>query len=211
MDSYKETFETWNYLAKAYQDKFMSLDLYNKSYDDFCDFVKDENPLVLELGCGPGNITQYITKRRPDFKIDAIDVATNMIDAARKNCPGVNFIVLDIREIDTIKKKYDAIICGFCIPYLSQADLENLVIDCGQLLNDNGVFYLSFVDGVYADSGYQMGSGGYRTYFYYHNLVDITKTLEIQRFKVLKLITVDYCKADNHIEVHAIVIAQKKS
>ncbi|WP_298263440.1 hypothetical protein [uncultured Lutibacter sp.] len=32
MDTYKETFITWNTIAKFYQDKFMDLDIYNDTY-----------------------------------------------------------------------------------------------------------------------------------------------------------------------------------
>ena len=56
MDKYKETFKTWNKVASLYEDKFMDLDLYNNTYDYFCELVKD-NAKILEIGCGPGNIT----------------------------------------------------------------------------------------------------------------------------------------------------------
>lgn len=57
---YKETFETWNKGASMYQDKFMDLDLYNENYDFFCDSLNKPNSKILEIGCGPGNITKYI-------------------------------------------------------------------------------------------------------------------------------------------------------
>ena len=49
MDSYKETFETWNKVAQMYQDKFMDLDLYNETYDLFCDTIVTENSKILDL------------------------------------------------------------------------------------------------------------------------------------------------------------------
>ena len=209
MDSYKETFETWNKVAQIYEDKFMSLDLYNETYDAFCDLITSENPEVLELGCGPGNITRYVAKKRPDYKIEAIDVASNMIELARKNCPTVDFKVLDVRAIETIKKKYDAIICGFCIPYLAHSDFSKLVADCHQLLNDKGLLYLSFVDGDYADSGYQSGNSGDRTYFYYHSIRDVNTELEKYSFKLQQITPVLYAKNNKEQEVHTVIIAQK--
>ncbi len=47
---------------------FMNLDLYNDSYDTFCDQVKIKNATILEIGCGPENITKYLLKKRLDFK-----------------------------------------------------------------------------------------------------------------------------------------------
>ncbi len=209
MDSYKETFETWNKVAQMYQDKFMDLDLYNETYDLFCDLIDIENPKILELGCGPGNITKYIYTIRPYFAIEAIDVAPNMIELAMKNCPEVTFKIMDIRHIYQLQSKYNAIICGFCIPYISRSELTQLITNSYHLLSESGVLYLSFVDGNYSDSGYQVGKSGDRTYFYYHSLVSVTKALEKQGFRLLHLLPILYSKNDETKEVHTVIIAQK--
>lgn len=209
MDSYKETYETWNKIAQLNQDKFMDLDLYNETYDLFCNTIVTENSKILELGCGPGNITKYIHEKRPDFAIEAIDVAPNMIELAKKNCPEVSFKIMDIRQIYQLQSKYNAIICGFCIPYISRSELTQLIINSHHLLSESGVLYLSFVDGNYSDSGYQAGSSGDRTYFYFHSLVSVTKVLEKQGFKLLHLHPVLYSKNDETKKVHTVIIAQK--
>ena len=85
MDTYKETFVTWNKVAKLYQDKFMDLDLYNDTYDTFCDQVNIRNATILDIGCGPGKITKYLLNKRPDFRIEGIDISPNMIELAKKN------------------------------------------------------------------------------------------------------------------------------
>ena len=58
MDRYKETFETWNKMASLYQERFMDLDLYNETYDFICNAVVKEKAKILEIGCGPGNISR---------------------------------------------------------------------------------------------------------------------------------------------------------
>lgn len=68
MNTSKSTIETWDKLASQYQDKFMNLDLYNDTYDLFCSRIVKKEASVLELGCGPGNITKYMLSKRPDFK-----------------------------------------------------------------------------------------------------------------------------------------------
>jgi trans-aconitate methyltransferase len=84
MDKYQETFETWNKLASLYEERFMELDLYNVSYDFICDSIEKVNAKVLEIGCGPGNITRYLLAKRPDFDIFGIDIAPNMIKKKKK-------------------------------------------------------------------------------------------------------------------------------
>ena len=97
MDRYKETYETWNKVASLYQDKFMDLDLYNSTYDYICETIPKEKARLLDVGCGPGNITRYLLSKRPDFDIFGIDIAPNMVALAKKNNPSAGFAIMDSR------------------------------------------------------------------------------------------------------------------
>lgn len=208
MDKYQETFKTWNKIAKVYEDKFMDLDLYNDTYNVFFHLISKTNASILEIGCGPGNITKYLLTKNTNLKIKGIDISPKMIELAKKNNPLAEFQVLDSRDISSIKNKFDAIVCGFCIPYLSKSDCKTLIKDCKKLLNDYGVLYLSFVEGDYKNSGFISGSAGNRAYFYYHNLDDLQTELKTNAFSTKELFYKDYKKA-NKTEVHTILIAKK--
>ena len=209
MDKYLETFETWNKVAKLYEDKFMDLDLYNDTYDKFCELLSKKKSTILEIGCGPGNITKYLLAKRPDFEILGTDISPNMIELAKINCPKAEFEVIDSRKIENIKNKFDAIICGFCLPYLSELDVEKFIIDCRNLLTENGIIYVSFVEGENEKSGYLKGSSGDRTYFYYHNLKNLINQFEMNNFKKQRVIRKSYEKNDKTEEIHTIIIAEK--
>ncbi len=210
MDSYRETFETWNKIASQYQEKFMYLNIYDATYDFFCNSVSKDKPTILEIGCGPGNITKYLLSKRPDFNIDAIDVAPNMIELAQKNNPSANFKVMDCRDIQTLATTYDGIICGFCLPYLSNAHSVKLILDSYILLTENGILYLSFVEGEPIKSGFQTSNSGDRVYFYYHNLEQLSQTLEEKGFEIPRVFKVNYDKSDKGSETHTIVLTRKK-
>lgn len=211
MDRYKETFETWNKVAFLYQDMFMDLDLYNNTYDFICNHINKENPKILEIGCGPGNITKYLLSKRPDFDIYGIDIAPNMIELAKKNNPTANFAIMDGRQIDGIKSKYDGIVCGFCLPYMSQTDGQKLITDCYNLLNENGLIYISFVEGDPIESDFQTGSSGDKIYFYFHNLNELTEQLKKNYFEQINVFKVNYQKTKNKIDIHTIITAVKKT
>ena len=187
----------------------MDLDLYNDTYDKFCELIVKENPSIFEIGCGPGNITKYLINKRPDFKIEAIDVSPKMIELAKINIPTADFMIMDSRDIDKIKTKYDAVISGFCIPYLSVNDCMKLINDCNNLLTEKGIIYLSFVDGEYNKSGYLTGSSGDRTYFYYHSLDFLTNKLKSNSFEIINHFEKEYNKRDGSKEIHTIIIAEK--
>ncbi len=211
MDRYKETFETWNKFASLYQDRFMDLDLYNETYDFVCNSITRKNAKLLEIGCGPGNITKYLLSVRPDFDIFGIDIAPNMIELAKKNNPTASFAIMDSRHIDEIKTKYDGIVCGFCLPYLSHTDSQKFITDCYNLLNEDGLLYISFVEGDPNKSDFQIGPSGDRSYFYFYNLNDLNTQLVGNNFDDFKIFKVEYKKNETDIDIHTILTAKKKT
>ncbi len=210
MDRYKITFETWDKVASLYQDSFMDIHLYDDTYNTFCQLIKMKSPKILEIGCGPGNITKYILSQRPDFEIKAIDVSPNMIKLAKKNNPTADFEVMDCREIDMLMEKFDAIMCGFCMPYLSKEDCAKFIKDCSLLLKGNGILYLSTIEGDYNKSGFETSSSGQdKAYVYYHQEKYLRKKLNENNFELIELVRKEYVKGEIN-SIHIIFIAKKK-
>lgn len=209
MNPDQETFDTWNKVAAVYQDKFMNFDLYNETYDYICNAVTTPNAKLLEIGCGPGNITKYLLSKRPDFDIFGIDIAPNMIELAKANNPAASFAVMDTRDIKSLDTRYDAIVGGFCLPYLSQHESNELILRAYALLNAEGLIYLSFVDGEPAQSGFKTGGYG-RVYFNYHHLDDLKAQLIKTGFGTMEIFKVPYKTSETGFDIHTIVIAKKK-
>ncbi len=205
----KETIETWNKVALLYQDKFMNLTIYDRTYDKYCDLLKKKGSNVLDIGCGPGNITKYLLRKRPDLQVTGVDAAPRMIELARKNNPESKFMEMDCRRIDTLTSGFEGVVIGFCLPYLSENDCRKLVADCSLLLKENGAMYLSFVEGENDQSGFQVGSSGQRMFFYYHTLEKIKKLLSENHFELPEIIKVDYKKNPDLTEVHTVLLTRK--
>ncbi len=208
MDKYKETFATWNKVAKIYQDKFMDLELYNDTYTSFCKRLTP-TAAILELGCGPGNVTRHLLNYSPDFKVLATDMAPNMIELAKINVPEARFKLLDARELNSVNEDFDAIVIGFCLPYLSKDDCEKLLLDSRSILNKSGLIYLSFIEGNYADSGYQEGSTGDRSYVCFYEENNINQRLRANGFSIVDTARIVYPRKDSQ-ENHIVIIAKKK-
>ena len=208
MDKYKETFDTWNKVAALYQEKFMDLDLYNNTYNYICDHITKPNAKLLDIGCGPGNITRYLLSKRPDFDVFGIDIAPNMIELARNNNPAADFSVMDCRQIISLDKKYDGIICGFCLPYLSLQESNELILNAYNLLNNNGLLYLSFVEGDPKKSDFKVGSSG-RVYFQFYDLDELKAQLRMAMLSEMVTYKVNYKVSEEEYDVHTILIARK--
>jgi ubiquinone/menaquinone biosynthesis C-methylase UbiE len=208
MDKYESTFNTWNKVALLYQEKFMELELYNDSYNDFCKLLPS-SAKILEIGCGPGNITRYLLQKDPGYKITGLDVAPAMLELARINNPAAVFIEMDCRKLEEIKEKFDGLMCGFCLPYLSKEDVEKLLSDATRLMEEGGIIYLSYIEAAYEHSGFEAGSTGDESYVYYHQEDFIEQLLKNNDLIIEKSIKQAYPTNDNNKQVHTIFIAQK--
>lgn len=207
MSHHEETYQTWNKVAQLYQEKFMGLVLYNDSYALFADAIQKPTPVILEVGCGPGNITKHLLSLRDDFKILGIDFAPHMIELARKNNPAAQFEVMDARDILKLNNTYDGIIAGFCLPYLSKEESLQLIRDAFSLLHQNGMLYISFVEGDPTLSGFHTASTGDRTYFYYHELDVLKNEIMSCGFDIPVILKVNF--EGTKSEIHTILLAKK--
>ncbi len=209
-NKYLETIATWNKIAGIYEEKFMDLNLYDDSYDSFCDSLEIKNARVLDIGCGPGNITRYLLRRNPSLRIMGIDTSEKMIELAAKNNPQAEFKVLNCLDISSFYKKYNGLIGGFVIPYLSPEDCSTFITQCSEILQSKGLLYLSFVDGDPKNSGFISTNSGDRTYFYYHPLNSIKKDLEKNGFEVSAPVLKPFTKSNGESESHTILLAVLK-
>ena len=207
MDKSQAAAEIFNKYANAYQDKFMDLDLYNDSFDIFCSSIAKENAGILEIACGPGNITRYLLKKRPDFKILGIDLSPNMIDLAKTNNPAAAFQLMDGRNISTLHKKYDGVMCGFGLPYLSKEEAVQFIGDAAGLLNPGGILYLSTMEDDYGKSGFKSSSSGDQMYIHYHQADYLTAALKENGFKIIDLRRKDYPEQDGTTTIDLLIVA----
>jgi 2-polyprenyl-3-methyl-5-hydroxy-6-metoxy-1,4-benzoquinol methylase len=211
MDKLAATIKTYNKCAVAFQNKFMEMDLYNNSYNHFCNRVEITNPRILEIACGPGNITKYLLSKRPDFNILAIDLAEKMVELAKKNNPTADFRVMDCRDILSLHEKFDAIICGFCMPYLSNEECSKLIADMAVLLNPGGTVYFSTMEGNDSRSGFENTSfsGENQVYVYYHQSEFLKNQLEKYGFENIELMIQEYPEPDGTFTNDLIFLARK--
>ena len=210
MDRYQITFQTWDKVADVYQNLFMDMQLYNDTYSAFCNLIEKNGAKIFEIGCGPGNITKYLLTQKPDFKIEAIDIAPNMIKLAQANNPQATFRVMDCREIDTTAEKFDGIMCGFTMPYLSVEDCGKLIKASSELLNRGGIFYCSAIEGNYENSGFEVGSNPENKMFVYYHQEELLRNLLVEnRFEIVETFRKNYQRSDREVSTHLILIARK--
>nr|WP_068892821.1 class I SAM-dependent methyltransferase [Pedobacter panaciterrae] len=179
--------DAFNKSAKIYQDKFMDVSLFADTFNLFCNNMPVDNANILDIACGPGNITKYLLDRKPDYEILGIDLSTKMIELARANNPTAKFQLMDCRDIGRIEKRFDGITCGFCLPYLTREEAIELIANASKLLNQSGVFYLSTMEDDYTESRFQISSTGDQVYVNYHQEDYLSKAFRENNFEIIDL------------------------
>jgi 2-polyprenyl-3-methyl-5-hydroxy-6-metoxy-1,4-benzoquinol methylase len=208
MDKYQIIVDTFDRRAQQYQDKYMDISLYSQTFDAFCQLISQPNADILELACGPGNVTQYLLSQRPDFNILATDLAPAMLELGKTNNPQATFELMDCRDIGKLTQKFDAIMCGFCLPYLSKEEVITLINDAKHLLKPGGVIYLSTMEDSYDKSCLQTGSNGDQMYTHYHPAQNLTDPLTANGFEIVQLLRQRYPEQSDDAPTDLIVIAR---
>ncbi|MFT3793192.1 class I SAM-dependent methyltransferase [Flavobacterium sp.] len=209
MDKSTAAAAVFDKLADVYQSKYMDVSLYADSLDLFCRQAKADAQ-VLELACGPGNITQYLLNKRPDLKILGTDLAPNMIALARANNASAQFEIMDCRQINRIQKQYDALMCGFCLPYLSKEEALQLIVDAATIVRPGGIFYLSTMEDDYAKSGIEFSSSGDSMFMHYHESGYLKQALGDNGFEIIDCQRISY-EHHNKPTTDLILVASKSA
>lgn len=187
MDKKQMVINVFSKNAELYQERYMDVAAYSDMLDIFCNSIAKDKANLLDIACGPGNITKYVLSQKPGFEILGIDISPAMLALAAANNPTATFREIDCRDISKLSATYNGIIIGFCLPYLSREEVVKLFRDCAALLLPGGVLYISTMEDSYEKSGIDRSSSGDEVYIYYHESGYLHKSLEEIGFTVKEL------------------------
>jgi predicted TPR repeat methyltransferase len=100
---------------------------------------------VLDLGSGSG-VPTAARFAEHGMRLTGIDVAANMVAAARRQVPGAAFQQADFRSLTFEAGRFDAITAFFSLLMLSKAEIEETLPRIRQWLRPGGIFAFSMVD-----------------------------------------------------------------
>ncbi len=126
--------------------------------------------------------------------------------------PSAHFEVMDCRRIAQISLHFDAVLCGFVMPYLSKEDCFQLIKNIHPLLYPGGIIYFSVIEDEYKESGYEISSDGEHTlYVYYHDENYLTNCLKNEGFECIQVIRKDYPKTEGVYATHTVFVVKKQN
>lgn len=133
---------------------------------------------MLDVACGPGNVSAFLVRERPDLQVLGIDLAPNMVRLAQTHVPSASFLVHDCRYLPDLGRVFDGIAYAFGLNYLNQADAEQFFESLSKILTPNGVLYLSTMLGPREHSRLQTSSSGDQIYMYYRPKREIEQLVQ---------------------------------
>lgn len=157
----------FNAHAASYAQKYADVSAYAHSFSALTARLAPDAS-VLELACGPGNISKYVLAIRPDLKWIGTDLAPNMIDIARCGNPSAQFELMDSMALDQRPESFQCILAGFLLPYIAPNQLPELLQKCHAKLSGNGYLYCSFIEGHATESCWETGSQGDKIFMHYY-------------------------------------------
>lgn len=143
--------------------------------NEFTRLIK--GPKILDVGCGPGHDTDYLTRRR--FDCLGIDLSKEMIKYAKKNFKG-KFRIMDFFNLDFKKNTFDGIWCSSAISHVAKRDLDKILKSFLKILKEDGVLGIIVPQ---TKKWYRKKNGNrvFTTFYEY----EIKKYLIKSRFKIL--------------------------
>jgi ubiquinone/menaquinone biosynthesis C-methylase UbiE len=133
---------------------------------------------VLDVACGPGNVSAYLVRERPDLQVLGIDLAPSMVRLAQTHVPSASFLVHDCRHLADLDRVFDGIAYAFGLNYLNKEDAEQFFESLSKVLAPNGVLYLSTMSGPTEHSGLETSSSGDQIYVYYRPKQEIEQLVQ---------------------------------
>lgn len=128
--------------AASYAQKFGDVSAYAPALEELAKALP-QGAQVLDVGCGPGNLAQWMLARRPDLRWLGIDLAPAMVQIATAALPQARFEQLDVRDLHQLQEPFNALVLSFCLPYLNEAEATELFSQCRRLLKPGGHLYIS--------------------------------------------------------------------
>jgi trans-aconitate 2-methyltransferase len=73
---------------------------------------------VVDLGCGPGNLTALLVERWPGARVVGLDSSAEMIEKARATTPAAEFRVADLRDWATGADQVDVLVSNATLQWV---------------------------------------------------------------------------------------------
>lgn len=137
----KNVLEVFNLVAEDYVNYFGNDWEFIAEINSFIQSV-GVNANVLDLGCGSGYITNYLSQNK--LNSVGIDFSSKMIEIANKNFPLDKFIKMDISDVANYFKEdtFNGLLSIYSLYFIPKNEIDKVLFSLSKILKDNGKMLL---------------------------------------------------------------------
>jgi ubiquinone/menaquinone biosynthesis C-methylase UbiE len=195
--------------SSQFDKKIGSLKSYDESYTHFVVNAERKKHL-LDLACGPGNVSSFIKTLEPNIEITCVDLSNEMLKIARDKIGEGDFYTSDILNIDIPYKKYDLITCAFGIPYIKSSEVEKFANEVNRFSQKGTAVYISCMSGDTIEKEPMSFAENQTLPVQRHQNTDIITIFEIFDFEMTDFRTQDYKEPDGSFTTDMIFNFRKR-
>lgn len=134
--------------------------------------------LVLDVGCAGGTKSRWLKEH--GLRVVGIDLSEKMIDIAKRECPDVDFRVMDMCDIGTLPEMFGGIFAQASFLHLPKKEVPGVVASCVSRLETGGLLYAAVKEvrpgrGEEADVTENDYGYDYTRFFSYFTLEDMKR------------------------------------
>ncbi|MEN8907283.1 MAG: methyltransferase domain-containing protein [Clostridiales bacterium] len=199
--------KAYNFSSNKYADYFKD-ELDEKTLDKelLNRFSKDINyGKVLDIGCGPGHISNYLFKI--GCNVQGVDISKGMINVANKLFKGIKFNIGDMFAIDERDNYFDGVCSFYSIVNFSYENLDKVIKEYKRILKNNGLLFIAFHVGNEKLTADNFLDSNISLDFYMHDLDKIVDLLKNNNFEISEAI-IRYPYKSEHGTRRAYIIAK---
>lgn len=181
----KKTIESYESLASSYSSDTAAKLVAKDQLEDFASLV---NPPahVLDIGCGPGYDTQFLSER---YAVKAIDPVEKFVAMAQFDNPNAEVLHADISEYQPEKNTYKGIWARDSLHHITDEKLEKAFEHISKALVEGGIFYTIVREGE--GEIVENEQKNYGTLERYYNLFSTEKLINLAKKYNMELVKLD--------------------
>lgn len=139
-----DTRETYNKIAQDWHEDHKSDDWWISGTDTFASLVSTGGR-ILDVGSGGGYKSRYLIQK--GFQVVGIDSSEKLIEIAKEEVPEARFIVMDMRDADTLEQEFDGIFAQASLLHIPKKEVLKVLTTLNVKLRRGGYLYVAVKEG----------------------------------------------------------------
>lgn len=111
----------------------------------FAELTTLVGPDVADVGCGTGRLLPYLAAR--GLKPRGVDLSPKMIEVARRDNPGFDYRVADLRDLPYATGSLDGAVCWFSLIFLAPDARKPAFTELARVIRPGGYLVTAFKHG----------------------------------------------------------------